>query len=74
MDLTNTCSKYPHPLASVSGFMPSVSPSIYRILHPNQLREQKITLNLVRAQVGIVDRNSAFNLELSTAANGIEKN
>lgn len=74
MDLTNTCSKYPHLLTSVSGFMASISPSIYRILHPSQLREQKITLNPVRAQVGIVDRNSAFNLELSTAAKGTEKN
>lgn len=73
-DLTNTWSKYPHPPASVSGFMVSVSPSIYRILHTNQLREQKITLNPVKAQVGIVDRNFSLIIALSTAANEIEKN
>lgn len=73
-DLTNTCSKYPHPPASTLGFMASVSPSIYWRLLTNQLREQKTALNLVKAQVGISDWNFALTQELATAANEIERN
>lgn len=54
--------------------MASVSPSIYRILHTNQLREQKITLNPVKAQVGIFDGNFTFILELAAAANKMKRN
>lgn len=69
-DLTNTCSKYPHLLASASGFMASGSPSIYRMLHTKQLRGQKITLN----QVGIFDWNLALLLQLAVAAKEFERN
>lgn len=35
----------------------------------NQLRQQKIILNPVKAQVGIFDRNFALILQLAAAAN-----